>query len=57
VYWYESLANRQGYSTQIKDLSIGKYKNILLDKIKDMLTIAGYSIDKVKMLISMVASV
>jgi DNA polymerase, archaea type len=57
VYWYESLANRQGYSTQIKDLSISKYKNILLEKIEDMLTIAGYNIDKVKMLISMVASV
>jgi hypothetical protein len=57
VYWYESLANSQGYSTQIKDLSISKYKNILLDKVEDMLTIAGYTIDKVKMLISMVPSV
>jgi len=57
VYWYESLANSQGYSTQIKDLSISKYKNILLDKVEDMLTIAGYTIDKVKMLISMVGSV
>ena len=48
VYWYESLANSQGYSTQVKDLSISKYKNTLLDKIENMLTIAGYTIDKVK---------
>ena len=32
VYWYESLANRRGYSTKIKDLSIKKYKQILWDK-------------------------
>ena len=34
VYWYESLANSQGYSTQVKDLIISKYKNTLLDKIE-----------------------
>jgi hypothetical protein len=51
VYWYESLANRRGYSTNIKDLSISKYKNILFDKIEDMLSIAGYNIDKIKELI------
>ena len=48
MYWYESLANSQGYSTQVKDLSISKYKNTLLDKIENMLTIAGYTIDKVR---------
>jgi hypothetical protein len=42
VYWYESLANMRGYSTKIKDLSIKKYKQILWDKIEDMLEIAGY---------------
>jgi hypothetical protein len=26
VYWYESLANKRGYSTKIKDLSVKKYK-------------------------------
>jgi hypothetical protein len=26
VYWYESLANKRGYSTKIKDLSVRKYK-------------------------------
>ena len=61
VYWYESSANKEGYSTNIKDLSISKYKNVLLNKIEDMLTITGYNIDKIKMLIydnkSMVASV
>jgi hypothetical protein len=51
VYWYESLANSRGYSTNIKDISISKYKNILLDKIKDMLTITGHNIDKIKELI------
>jgi len=48
VYWYESLANSQGYSTQVKDLSISKYKDTLLDKIENMLTIAVYTIDKVR---------
>jgi hypothetical protein len=61
VYWYESLANKEGYSTNIKDLSISKYKNVLLNKIEDMLTITGYNIDKIKLVIydnkSMVASV
>ncbi|MGA9154640.1 MAG: hypothetical protein WBZ36_29000 [Candidatus Nitrosopolaris sp.] len=51
VYWYESLANRSGYSTNIKELSISKYKNILLDKIEDMLTICGYDIEEIKSLI------
>jgi hypothetical protein len=41
VYWYESLANKRGYSTKIKDLSVKKYKQILWDKIQDMLEIAG----------------
>src|ERR671920_1263140 len=48
VYWYESLANKRGYSTKIKDLSIKKYKQILWDKIEDMLAIAGYDITKMK---------
>lgn len=51
VYWYECLANKKGYSTNIKDLSISKYKSILLDKIEDMLSIAGYNIDKIKELV------
>jgi DNA polymerase elongation subunit (family B) len=48
VYWYESLVNRRGYSTKIKDLSIKKYKQILWDKIEDMLEIAGYNVTKMK---------
>jgi DNA polymerase elongation subunit (family B) len=48
VYWYESLANKRGYSTKIKDLSIKKYKQILWDKIEDILEIAGYNIAKIK---------
>src|SRR5215204_5589568 len=44
VYWYESLANKRGYSTKIKDLSIKKYKQILWDKIKYMLGITGNNI-------------
>ena len=51
VYWYESLANSRGYSTNIKDISICKYKNILWNKIEDMLSITGYNIDKIKELI------
>jgi hypothetical protein len=43
VYRYESLANKRGYSTKVKDISITKYKEILWDKIKDMLDIAGYT--------------
>jgi hypothetical protein len=48
VYWYESLANKRGYSTKIKDLSVRKDKQILWDKIEDMLEIAGYDITKMK---------
>jgi DNA polymerase elongation subunit (family B) len=48
VYWYESLANKRGYSTKIKDLSIKKYKQILWNKIEDMLEIAGYEVGKIK---------
>jgi DNA polymerase elongation subunit (family B) len=48
VYWYESLANKRGYSTKTKDLSIRKYKQIFWDKIEDMLEIAGYNIAKMK---------
>ena len=48
VYWYESLANKRGYSSKIKDLSIKKYKQILWDKIKEMLEIANYNVDKIK---------
>jgi hypothetical protein len=48
AYWYESLSNKRGYSTKIKDLSIKKYKQILWDKIEDMLEIAGYDITKMK---------
>ena len=44
VYWYESLANKRGYSTKIKDLSIKKYKEILWDKVKDMLEITDYNV-------------
>jgi DNA polymerase, archaea type len=48
VYWYESLTSKRGYSTKVKDISITKYKEILWDKIKDMLEIAGYNIDSIK---------
>jgi hypothetical protein len=48
VYWYESLANKRGYSTRIKDLSVRKYKQILWDKIEDKLEVAGYNVDEVK---------
>jgi len=48
VCWYESLANKRGYSTKIKDLSIKKYKHILWNKIEDMLEIAGYEVGKIK---------
>jgi len=41
VYWYESLSNKRGYSSKIKDLSVRKYKHILWDKIKDILEVAG----------------
>ena len=48
VYWYESLSNKRGYLTKIKDLSIKKYKQILWNKIEDMLEIAGYEVGKIK---------
>jgi hypothetical protein len=49
VYWYESLSNERGYSTKVKDISIKKYKEILWDKIEDMLEIARYEVDKIKL--------
>jgi hypothetical protein len=48
VYRYESFANKRGYSTKIKDLSVKKYKQILWDKIGDVLEIAGYNIAEIK---------
>jgi DNA polymerase elongation subunit (family B) len=48
VYWYESSANKRGYSTKIKDLSVKKYKQILWDKIEDMLEITNYNVAKIK---------
>jgi hypothetical protein len=48
AYWYEYLSNKRGYSTKIKDLSIKKYKQILWNKIEDMLEIAGYEVGKIK---------
>jgi hypothetical protein len=48
VYWYESLANKRGYSRKVKDLSVRKYKQILWDKIEDTLEVAGYKITKIK---------
>ncbi|HZC47898.1 MAG TPA: DNA polymerase domain-containing protein [Nitrososphaeraceae archaeon] len=48
IYWYESLSNKRGYSTKIKDLSIKKYKQILWDKMEDMLEIAEYNVAKIK---------
>jgi hypothetical protein len=43
------LSNERGYSTKVKDISIKKYKEILWDKIEDMLEIAGYEVDKIKL--------
>jgi hypothetical protein len=48
VYWYESLSNKRGYSTKIKDFSINKYKQILWVKIEAMLEIADYNVAKIK---------
>ena len=48
VYWYESLANKRGYSTKVKDLSVRKYKQIFWDKIEDMLEIADYNVVEIK---------
>jgi hypothetical protein len=48
LYWYESLSNKRGYSTMVKDLSVKKYKQILWDKIKDMLEITNYDVAKIK---------
>ena len=48
VYWYESLSNKRGYSTKIKDLSIKKYKQILWNKIEDILEVARYEVGKIK---------
>ena len=48
VYWYESLSNERGYSTKVKDISIRKYKEILWNKIEQILEIAGYEVHKIK---------
>jgi hypothetical protein len=43
------LSNKRGYSTKVKDISIKKYEEILWDKMEDMLKIAGYEVDKIKL--------
>ena len=48
MYWYESSSNKRGYSTKVKDLSVRKYKQILWNKIEDMLEIAGFNVAKIK---------
>jgi hypothetical protein len=45
----ESLSNERGYSIKVKDISSKKYKEILWDKIEDMLEIAGYEVNKIKL--------
>ena len=40
VCWDESLTNKRGYSTKIKDLIVRKYKEIFWEKIEGMLEIA-----------------
>ena len=47
IYWYESDSKKR-YSTHPADISIKKYKEILWDKIEDMLAIAGYKVDNIK---------
>ena len=42
------MSNQRGYSIKIKDLIVTKYKQILWDKIADILEITGYNIAKVK---------
>jgi DNA polymerase elongation subunit (family B) len=48
VYWYESDSKMKGYSTNIQDISITKYKHVLWNKIKDILEIAGYDIKAIE---------
>jgi hypothetical protein len=43
------LSNERGYSTKVKDIRIKKYKEILWDKIEDILAITGYEVDKIKL--------
>src|ERR671922_2137547 len=55
VYWYESLANKRGYSTKIKDLSVRNYKQIFWDKIEDMIEISDYNMIESDKIYSMAA--
>ncbi len=48
VCWCESLTNKRGYSTKIKDLIVRKYKEIFWEKIEGMLEIADKNITKIK---------
>jgi hypothetical protein len=45
----ESLSNERRHSIKVKDISSKKYKKILWDKIEDMLEIAGYEVNKIKL--------
>jgi DNA polymerase elongation subunit (family B) len=47
VYWYESDSKKR-YSTDPKDISIKKYKEIFWDKIKDILEVVGYDIKAIE---------
>jgi len=39
--------NEKGYTTNVDDISLSKYRKMLLNSIKDILEILGYDLDKV----------
>jgi DNA polymerase, archaea type len=63
VYWYETYTKvyvkskkcwkkKEGYSIKPESLNLDKYKDLLLNKLKDSLEIAGFNLDDLRFEIS-----
>ena len=63
VYWYETYTQeyvkskqcwkmKKGYSVKPENLNLDEYKNLLLNKLKDSLEIAGFDTDELKLQVS-----
>jgi len=56
IYWYES-DSETGYSIDPRDVSTRKYKEILWNKIRNMLAIAGCDVSTIERQLLLAASI
>lgn len=63
VYWYETFTEeynksqqccrrKEDYSVKPENINLDKYKNLLLDRLKDTLKITGFNIDDLRLHLS-----